>query len=55
MGVIKALDGNAAIAHGVMRSKVQLVAAYAAQAFRDRHRIKTVSHGRRLPLKAACA
>ena len=28
MGVIKALDGNAAIAHGVMRSKVQLVAAY---------------------------
>ena len=27
MGVIKALDGNAAIAHGVMRSKVQLVAA----------------------------
>lgn len=28
MGVIKALDGNAAIAYGVMRSKVQLVAAY---------------------------
>ena len=28
MGVIKALDGNAVIAHGVMRSKVQLVAAY---------------------------
>lgn len=28
MGVIKALDSNAAIAHGVMRSKVQLVAAY---------------------------
>ena len=28
MGVIKALDGNAAIAHGVMRSKVQLGAAY---------------------------
>ena len=28
MGVIKALDGNAAIAPGVMRSKVQLVAAY---------------------------
>ena len=28
MGVIKALDGKAAIAHGVMRSKVQLVAAY---------------------------
>lgn len=28
MGVIKALDGNAAIAHGVMRSRVQLVAAY---------------------------
>lgn len=28
MGVIKALDGNGAIAHGVMRSKVQLVAAY---------------------------
>lgn len=28
MGVIKALDGNAAIAHGVMRSEVQLVAAY---------------------------
>lgn len=28
MGVIKALDGNAAVAHGVMRSKVQLVAAY---------------------------
>ena len=28
MGIIKALDGNAAIAYGVMRSKVQLVAAY---------------------------
>lgn len=28
MGQIIALDGNAAIAHGVMRSKVQLVAAY---------------------------
>lgn len=28
MGTIKALDGNAAIAYGVMRSKVQLVAAY---------------------------
>jgi pyruvate ferredoxin oxidoreductase alpha subunit len=28
MGQIKALDGNAAVAHGVMRSKVQLVAAY---------------------------
>ena len=28
MGEIKALDGNAAIAYGVMRSKVQLVAAY---------------------------
>lgn len=28
MGKIKALDGNAAIAHGVMRSQVQLVAAY---------------------------
>ena len=28
MGVLKALDGHAAIAHGVMRSKVQLVAAY---------------------------
>ena len=28
MGKIKALDGNAAIAYGVMRSKVQLVAAY---------------------------
>lgn len=28
MGQIKALDGNAAIAYGVMRSKVQLVAAY---------------------------
>ncbi|WP_353095976.1 transketolase C-terminal domain-containing protein [Tissierella praeacuta] len=28
MGKIMALDGNAAIAHGVMRSKVQLVAAY---------------------------
>ncbi|MGD8399807.1 MAG: pyruvate ferredoxin oxidoreductase [Bacillota bacterium] len=28
MGQIKALDGNAAIAHGVMCSKVQLVAAY---------------------------
>lgn len=28
MSTIKALDGNAAIAYGVMRSKVQLVAAY---------------------------
>ena len=28
MGKIKALDGNGAIAHGVMLSKVQLVAAY---------------------------
>ncbi|HEY8891005.1 MAG TPA: pyruvate ferredoxin oxidoreductase [Clostridium sp.] len=28
MGQIKALDGNAAVAYGVMRSKVQLVAAY---------------------------
>lgn len=28
MGEIKALDGNAAIAYGVMKSKVQLVAAY---------------------------
>ena len=28
MGKIMALDGNAAIAHGVMRSQVQLVAAY---------------------------
>ncbi len=28
MGEIKALDGNGAIAYGVMRSKVQLVAAY---------------------------
>lgn len=28
MGDIKALDGNAAIGYGVMRSKVQLVAAY---------------------------
>ena len=40
MGVIKALDGNAAIAHGVMRSKVQLVAAYpihAADPYRGDH------------------
>lgn len=28
MGTIKALDGNAAIAYGVMRAQVQLVAAY---------------------------
>lgn len=28
MGKVRALDGNAAIAYGVMRSKVQLVAAY---------------------------
>lgn len=28
MGTIKALDGNAAIAYGVMRSQVQLIAAY---------------------------